>query len=513
MRSNDTAREDSAHWGVGGMFDVLNRWHPLTLAAGMVAAAWSSQAHASGLDSPQVGSGGSSPVTADAAAVHWNPGQLGFLDRGSFDFGAAVIVGRVGYERERRGQYQFSDNFDFAEPIPAADLDASLTGPAQAVGATPVGPLVDLFVAAPVIPDRLVLGGGVYIPYAATLDFPENGPQRFALQSIFLVSLHTTFSAAVKVHDRVSIGAGATYVFSFLELSKIQDFGSIGLLSDALAEDPIGQENDFGVNAPSTVRELDVMARPISIERAVSHSPSFNVGLAVQATDRVNLGLVYQHGSRLRFRGDFQLDMDDDFFTQDLASQGLQYPALIRGTTEVEMRLPKRITLGAGIDATDRVRIDTWASYATYQDFDVIDIELSSPDLAQPELGVGPVANQPLARDWRGTFHLEVAPRIQLTERLRLNTLVGYHSPASPDSTLDVASPDGHRLVFGGGVDIGLNDRWSLLADLEGQAIVPRTVTTSDFDLGNGRYSLFLGQLGLHARMRFGAPGGPQKPK
>ncbi|MBV1857205.1 MAG: outer membrane protein transport protein [Nannocystaceae bacterium] len=491
----------------------MNRWHPLAFAAGLVGLGWSSPARASGLDSPQVGSGGSSPLTADAAAVHWNPGQLGFLDRGSFDFGAGVIVGRIGYERERLGQYQYSDNFDFAEPVPAADLDASATGPAQAVGSTPVGPLVDLFVAAPVIPGRLVLGGGLYIPYAATLDFPDDGPQRFALQSISLVSLHTTLSAAVKVHDRVSIGAGATYVFSFLELSKVQDFGSVGLLSDALAQDPIGQENDFGVNAPSTVRELDVMARPISIERAISHSPSFNVGLAVQATDRVNLGLVYQHGSRLRFRGDFQLNMDDDFFTQDLASQGLQYPALIRGKTEVEMRLPKRITLGAGIDATDRVRIDAWASYATYQEFDVIDIELSSPDLAQPELGVGPVANQPLVRDWQGTFHIEVAPRIEVTERLRINTLVGYHSPASPDSTLDVASPDGHRLIFGGGVDVSLNDRWSLLADLEGQAILPRTVTTSTHDLANGRYSLFLGQLGLHARMRFGAPGAPQEAK
>ena len=495
------------------MFGVLKRWHPLTLAAGMVAVAWSSAAHASGLDSPQVGNGGSSPLTADAAAVHWNPGQLGFLDRGSFDFGAALIVGRIGYQRERLGQYQFSDNFDFAEPISPTDLDATRTGPTQAVGTTPVGPLVDMFVAAPVIPDRLVIGGGLYIPYAATLDFPDNGPQRFALQSIFLVSLHTTLSASVKVHDRVSIGAGATYVFSFLELSKVQDFGSIGLLSDALAEDPIGQENDFGTDAPSTVRELDVMARPISIERAVSHSPSFNVGLAVRATDRIDLGLVYQHGSRLRFRGDFQLNMDDDFFTQDLASQGLQYPALIRGTTEVEMRLPKRITLGAGIEATDWVRIDTWASYATYQDFDVIDIELSSPDLAQPELGVGAVANQPLARDWRGTFHLEVAPRIQLSDRLRLNTLVGYHSPASPDSTLDVASPDGHRMIFGGGVEVSLNDSWSLLADLEGQAIIPRTVTTSTYDLANGRYSLFLGQLGVHARMRFGGASRPQEPK
>lgn len=486
------------------MVAALKRALPLTLAAGLAALTWHQTAQASGLDAPQVGSQGSSPLTADAAAVHWNPGQLGFMGQGGVDFGGSLILGRIGHQRDRLGQYQYEDNLDFAEPIDPADIDPTKTGPARAVGSTVVGPVVDAFVASPLLADRVVVAGGVYIPYAAILNFPQDGPNRFALQSISLVSLHTTLSAAVKVHDRVSIGAGATYVFSFLELSKVQDFGAVDLLGDALAGDPIAQDNDFGSDAPSTVRELDVMARPISVERAVSHSASFNVGMAVQATDRLNLALVYQHGSRLRFRGDFQLNMDDDFFTQDLAAQGLQYPALVRGDAVVEMSLPKRITLGAGIDATKKVRLDVWASYVTYQEFDVIGIELSSPELAQPELDIGPVANQPLVRNWRGTVHVEAAPRIQVSERVRVNTLAGYHSPASPDSTVDLASPDGHRIIFGGGVDVGLNSCWSLLADVEGQAIIPRTVTTSDYDLGNGRYNIILAQFGLHARWRFG---------
>ncbi len=444
--------------------------------------------------------------------MHWNPGQLGFMGHGSLDFGGGLILGRIGYTRDYRGQYQYEDNLDFAEPIAPEDIDPTKSGPGQAVATTALGPLVDVFVASPLLADRVVIAGGVYVPYAAILNFPDQGPHRFALQSINLVSLHTTLSAAVKVHDRVSIGAGATYVFSFLELSKVQDFGAVDLLGDALADDPIGQDNDFGSDAPPGVRELDVMGRPISVERAVSHSPSFNVGMGIQATDRLNIGLVYQHGSRLRFRGDFQLNMDDDFFTQDLAAQGLQYPALVRGDADVEIRLPKRITLGVGVDATKRIRIDAWASYVTYQDFDVIDIRLNSPDLAQPELGIGPVADQPLVRNWTGTVHVEVAPRFQLTDRLRLNTLAGYHSPASPDSTIDLASPDGHRIIFGGGVDVGVGKRWSLLADLEGQAIIPRTVTASTYDLGNGRYDIFLAQIGIHARWRFGGPKTPSAP-
>jgi hypothetical protein len=37
--------------------------------------------------------------------------------------------------------------------------------------------------------------------------------------------------------------------------------------------------------------------------------------------------------------------------------------------------------------------------------------------------------------------------------------------------------------------------------------MLPRTVTTSDHDLGNGKYSLFIGQFGLTGRVLFGFTG------
>ena len=106
-------------------------------------------ARASGFDAPQIGHAQSGPVTADAAAVHWNPGQLGYIDRPELYFGLGLAVGSVGIERERRGQYQYADNLDFAEPIDPADIDPSRTGSDRRVRTTPVGPLFDLFFAIP----------------------------------------------------------------------------------------------------------------------------------------------------------------------------------------------------------------------------------------------------------------------------------------------------------------------------------------------------------------------------
>lgn len=464
-------------------------------------------ARASGFDAPTIGSAQSGPVSNDAAAVWWNPGRLGYLKKTELHVGAGLIVGAASFQRNYRAPYQFSDNLDFAQPIDPADLDPRKSGSAKKVRAIPVGPALDAFFAIPAIRDRLVIGLGVSIPYVAVLNFPKGGPQRFAGQSIFLATPHATLAMAVKAHDVISIGVGVSYVLGTMSLSKIQDFGAVGTFGDSLERPPIGQQNDFGPNAPSTVRELDVLARPVKIEKAFAHGVTFNAGIALQPTKKLALGLVYHHGANLTFNGRFKLDMNDDFFTQDLAAQGLQYPPLVHGKARIKFRLPKRITLGAGYQITKRFALDGYVAYVFYQDFDRIKIRFSSPDLAQEALGVGSTVDQDLVRNWKGVVNTEVNARIDATEKLRISVTAGYNSPASPPSTIDVVSPDGHRIILGTGLVHRFNERIAILADVEGQFIVPRTVTGSDYDLGNGTYNLFIGAATLHGQFRFAGPG------
>lgn len=470
-------------------------------------------AMASGFDAPTLGSAQSGPVTKDAAATWWNPARLGWLDRTELQVGLGVILGSVGYQRQIRSPHQYADNLDFQSPVDPADLDPNKFGQQKKVRAFPVGPAFDAYVAIPALRDRLVFGVGVGIPYVAVLNFPKNGPQRFAGQSIFLATPHATLAASVKLHRIVAIGAGISYVLGTMSLSKVQDFGEVDTFGDALEQPPISQTNSFGADAPPEVRELDVLARPVSITNAFAHGVSFHAGIALQPTDKLALGLVYHHGARLRFRGKFEMNMDDDFFTQDLAAQGLQYPALVRGDAEVKIRLPKHITLGAGYQINKRVGLDGFVSYATYQDFDRIDIRFKSPDLAQPGLGIGNNVDQTLVRNWKGTVAAEASARIQTTKKLLLSVTAGYNSPASPDSTLDVFSPDGHRLIAALGMVHRFNERIALLADLEGQFLIPRTNSDSVADLGNGTYTLVLGAFTVHGQFRFGGRGGKRSQK
>ena len=471
------------------------------------------RAEASGIDVPQIGTTFSSPVTNDAAALYWNPGMLGFAQKGEAMLSLGVVGGYVGYQRDRLGAYQYEDSLEFAEPIDPAYLDPNKGGAYPRVTSPIFSPNAGAFVAAPVIKDRLTIGGGVYVPYAAPLKFPFDGAQKFALQQAFIAVAHVSAGLGVKVHERVSLGASVSYVLGVAQLKRIQDFAAVDLFGDALANPPLNQPNDFGLDAPSTVRELGVLARPFALTNGMSHGVSFNVALAANPVDKLWLGLTYDHGSRLNFNGKFQLDMDDEFFTQDLASQGLAFPKLVEGDAKLSFRLPKRIMLGLGYDVSEKLRIDANFAYVFWSDLDAFLITLDSPDLAQPELGIPRVTEVALPRAWKGAVHAELSARATVgkRERVRLSGTLGYHSPASPDATIDVASPDGHRLLGALGVGYAINERIGFMADAELQGILPRTVSDSDYDLGNGTYELVIGGVTLHLIVKFGKGGKPGK--
>ncbi len=473
----------------------------LWLVAAALIAGVPLQVHASGLDAPMVGSGQSGPTTRDGAAVHWNPANLAFMKRGQFFGGLMLVVGDIRYRRNYTGTYQTPDTLQFKTPLSSENIDPMKSGFGEQVKANPVAPLGNIFIVLPPIKNRLVFAVGAYVPYGAPLKFPRNGPQALQLQQAFIVASHVTASAAVRLHDIVSLGAGVSYVLGFAELAKLQDFGSVQEFGDGLNQ--LGQDNDFGPNAPTDVRELNTLSRPIALKRALSHGVTFNVGLTVNPTKKLSLALAYQHGAKMRYRGKFAIDMDDPFFTQDLAAQGLMFKPLVEGNATLEFNLPKRITLGAAYDINERWRVDGFFQYVRYSEVDAFRVQTSSPDLAQPALGIGDTLTVTLPRNWRDTVWVEANGRFRPTQRLLTSVTLGYQSAASPDTTVDTASPDGHRLIGGVGGGFDLTDRVGLFADARFQGIIPRTVTTSEHDLGNGQYKLFLATIAGHLKVQF----------
>lgn len=468
-------------------------------------ALWAVSAGASGLDAPTIGAVFSGPVTRDAAALYHNPGILVRLERPQLLASLGLVAGSIGYTREYRGAYQYADGFEIRDPVSPEHIDPDKTGKQKSVSATPFSPTGDLFFALP-IHDRLALGFGFYAPYAAPVKFPDDGPQRFTLQEAFILVTHLSGGLSIAFNETFSVGASVNYVFGVANLRRLEDFGSVPDFGNALAGPPVSQPNSFGADAPSTVRELDVLARPFSLTDATAHAVSFNIGLFFQPTDSVDIGLTYDHGAQMDFEGDFALDMNDEFFTQDLASQGLVYQPLIEGVAQLGFRLPKRISTAVAGQINSNLRLEGRLAYITWSDIDAFNISLTSPDLAQPEFGLPATSAKALPRDWVDSVHVEGHGAWRLEGGTTINWMLGYQSPASPDETVDAASPDGERFLVGVGGDWGFANGMRLRVDSKLQMIAPRSVTTSAYDLGNGEYTLFLASVGAHLTVPFGGP-------
>lgn len=465
--------------------------------------------HASGLGLPMLGPSNTGVSTTGPTSVHYNVGALGYAKKLRLVIGGNLLIANIKYQRERRATYQRSDSLDYALPIDPDSIDPEKSGYDEEVKDTPVGVVPAIFFEAPLGDLPLVLGFGIDAPYAAIVRWPGAGPQRWQLDDATLASVFVNAGIAYKPADWISLGVGISYVLGFADLSRTQDLATVQELGDALARPPISQPNGFGPNADPALRELDTFARPFQFNNGWAHGVTFRAGIMARAGEHVWLGASYEHTTQLDYRGTFVLDMDDPFFTEDLASQGLDYPATVRGDASLSFTLPRvvragiRYTFGKMRNGEPSSSVALEGSYTGWSSVKNFDVRLSSEGLAQPQLGLGSTLQLKLPRGWYDTFGGLLRGSHALTDGFTLWALGGVEGAAVPDRTIDAASPDGLRITGAGGFSIGITRAARLLLDLTYQHVLERNVKGSDYDLGNGRYRMFMIAGGLYLDYTF----------
>ncbi|MFT3928122.1 MAG: outer membrane protein transport protein [Myxococcales bacterium] len=465
---------------------------------------------ASGFAAPSVGPSSTGvTTTTDPSVLAQNPAGIGFVKGTRVIGGGNILIGKLSYQRERFATYQYSDSLDFALPIDPSLVDPKKRGKEREVSDRPVGLVPSIFGSTQLGDLPLVVGLGIYVPYAAMLHLPKNGPQRFQLTDAFIAAGQFTPTIAYQPIEELSIGLGVSYVMGYADLAKTQDLATLSDLGDALARPPIGQSNSFGPNADPGVRELDTMARPFHFKNGVANGFTFSAGITAQPLKDLWLAASYEHTTKMTFRGDFTLDMDDPFFTQDLQSQGLKYPALVKGKASLAFTLPRTVRYGIrygfGEQMGDerQVNVSLEGSYTGWSSVDNFDVRIKSPSLAQPMLGLPSSTGLKLARAWRDTYGVRTRLRYLVSEELAVWGMLGIETGASPDSTIDMASPDGTRVHAALGLSQRLTDNVRILLDGQLQTILERRVASSDYDLGNGTYNLRILALGGYLDFAF----------
>jgi long-chain fatty acid transport protein len=483
----------------------------LVLFAGITFAA--SLARASGFATPSVGPSNNGVTTAGPVSIHYNPAGLGYAKKLRITAGGALILGDLRYQRERRATYQYADSLDFALPIDPSQIDPNKTGQDLTVKSNPVGVMPALFAEVPLIPGKLALGFGVYVPYAAKVNWPKNGAQRYQLVEATLGTSSITAGLSYRPIKRLSFGAAGSLLVGFANLSKVQDLASMPLMGEALGRPPINQRNSFGLNADPGVRELDALSRPFVLKDAYGLGGTFSIGMLAEVAHNLFFGASYEYSAKMNMAGKFSLDMNDPFFTQDLASQGIAYKPLVKGNADLRFMLPSVARMGVRYDfgkqysegsATSLALEGSYTGWSAVKSFKV---QVESKDLEQRDKDGHVLIPKDmkfyLPRRWHDSMGGLLRVTHRVSEKLMLWGMAGYESGASPDRTVDAASPDGNRITGAGGLAQKLTADLTLSLDVVVQSVLKRHVVASDYDLANGTYQMRLFSLGAYGSYAF----------
>jgi len=340
--------------------------------------------HGAGFYSPSVGTPGSlgtagvaNPTNTRGADASWtNPAGMTGIDRRHVIAGFQVIVPSVKFNAK------------------GARNDAILprrSGPVRGDSggnAGQVAPIPSFFYVQP-LSDRLRFGLASTAPLGGGVDYGRDFVGRYAIQDVALAGLALTPSLAYRVTDRLSVGAGASVVYSALSQSIALRQGAPSPALDGRIK--FEDLDDWGVQAV--------------------------LGLTYAFSDDLLLGIVYRSEMDTNLEGDIKYE-------------GLRNPQLAAALprdVKISWTNPQWLEAGLRYRLDDRTQLYVNAGWQEWSKF------------SQNELGFRNDRVVVSDRNWDDTWHAGVAAVWAWRPKSLVSVGVSYESSPVKDAyrTLD----------------------------------------------------------------------------
>lgn len=310
------------------------------------------------------------------------------------------------------------------------------------------------------IHELVAAGVGFYAPYGLTVLWPEstsaNGQdvswwgrgivQRIALETIFLNP-----TVAVKVHDRVYVGAGVNVIKSAVTLDRRVT------LSSSL-------EDDIDVKLSADTWGVGATA-----------------GVLIKVLpDLLNVGINYRSAAKLSFEGSAGFTKDGSV---DNIATGLR-TRLVDDNVEGELTLPHVIGFGIAAFPLDDLTVGFNFEVTTWSTYDELAFDFeNNPELSSSE-----------PKNWENAITVRVGAEYRLLPALALRAGFIFDQSPVPQASLGPELPDGDRYEFtlGGGYEF-LDFR----VDLAYQFLTTGELETIDASPLQGTYTAAAHLVGL----------------
>jgi long-subunit fatty acid transport protein len=479
-----------------------------------------------GLSLPRIGGlGPHSPTEADVSAVYWNPAALSLITD------KLRLVIDVTYTSARAELQRF-----VGENGSIPDENTQGQDPVSLTVNLPVPFLGGSFK----VNDKLALGAALMVPVGRSGDFigdcrklspaevdacEKNSPLRYQTTRSAIQSLYFAPTAAYAITPRLSLGAGVNVILSlFASDIAIDASGTEDPNNQAFAH--LGAEIIDGIdeNGISTDDDGDGVAN-IKQKPLTGIGFAANVGLYYAATDQLSLGASFSSRTQVNAKGSA---------VNEATIAGQNVFGTQQGEAAVRYTLPDTINLGAKWRVNERLDIDTYVQYSTYQLHDIIEIDITGMDSdilnRNPQDGLPGTA---LARQFQNNTAVNLGLNYWTPDRrARVGGAVMYEGSAIPDAAQTASTFDNRKIDAMTYVQYLPNERLRLTlgfglvaplapTDNRGESIFKGTFqgdvdgyecdsqagndreTGLCYAVGNGIYSLSFARLGLTTSYSF----------
>jgi long-chain fatty acid transport protein len=342
----------------------------------------------------QQGMGGAgNALPLDAASVFFNPGSVSFLKENSVNIGFTPTFANTLFE------------------------DANTTS----IGRTnsPMGTPFSVYaVYRKNEESKFFYGVGIYTPFGSTIQYEDAWTGRFALTKLQLKSIFIQPTVSYKLNDKIGIGAGFVYTI-----------GNVNLQKDIPVQDADGTYGHA---------ELDGKASGFG----------YNVGLFVQATEKLNIGLSY------RSKVNMEVAEGTATFTVP-SSLTANFPS---GTFSSALPLPQVATLGLAYKLNEKLEFALDVNYVGWKAYDTLAF-----DYAQ---NTASLIDTKSARNYKNTLAFRLGANYALTEKFDARLGLAYGLTPVQNGYVTPETPDANRINYTAGLGYKIGDHFQLDASV-----------------------------------------------
>jgi long-chain fatty acid transport protein len=290
---------------------------------------------------------------------------------------------------------------------------------------------------------RYALGVGVFAPYGLTTDWPVDFQGRYLGYHSMLQAIYIQPTLAVKLNQKISVGAGVDITYLNVELRQRLDLSIQPL--PALAGIPSGATfAQLGVKTGTDFANIDL--------KGTTWNAGYHLGILIKTNDRVSFGARFLSGQSVHIMDgaitttQISTPYTLPFSLPDVAPAGTPLDMLLKPqfaagaplgnqTASSRLPLPSQFVAGTAFEVLPRVKLMVDYQFTRWSKFDKLVI-------------IGQYLTSLVPENYRDTHGVLAGTEVSLGGKSVLRAGLNIHTAAAPDQTVTPSLPEGWRQEY-----------------------------------------------------------------